>query len=243
MKDVTTMAVSPANSSTAGTVSVGPDRTIPEALVQLALLAVRRGAHEVGIHHSGLGYEFRAPIGWIVRIRRDEHHYDVKTVDDLWEEHQIGCDVAEITAPAWLVASAADGTPDAPTIAGYLELFEDGLRNNWEMTYTRHTREHGVHLKVMTDLATEKPYVDSMGLRHSVKGYSFAYRSRTGKSHEISLSGYELDAAGESIYEIADSGKKHGPRDRARAVQLLTNPAPGYVPVAYFDKARERWVK
>ena len=224
----------------------GPDRTLPEELIQLALLAARRGAAAVGIHYSGLGHEFGAPIGWIIHVSREDHHYRARTDDDLFYEHQIGCDVADVKAPAWLTASAADGTPDATTIDDYLELFEAGLRNGWEMTYTREVREHDVWMKVLSKDGTV-PHEDTLGMRHHIRGTAFNYGWVDGgpdpMSIEISLSRHELEHD-DAIYEILGRGSEDsGQRDRAYAEKLLRNQAPGFVPVAYMDDDLEEWVK
>lgn len=232
------MAVASAKHTDAGT--TGPDRSIPEELIALATLGIRSGAHEVTISHSGLGFEFKAPIGWILRIRRfDRHFRNIDAEGDRFSfEHQIGCDIAEAKAPDWLLEQAAAETPTPAVIEDYVELFATGLRNGWDMLYSREMADHAI----WQGFCEQQGIPDALGMRHRLRGYAFAHRSRSGKSVEITLSRHELNDE-ESVYEIVSSGERHGVRDRARAEQLLTTTAPGYTPVAYFDDTREEWVK
>lgn len=238
------MALSPASTS-AGTTPTGPDRSIPQELIDLALLAIRRGAQSVSIGHEGLGYDFPAPIGWMLWIHRVEHGAEgTADGDHAMITHQIGCDLGDIVAPAWLTEAAADGTEDAIVIEGGLELFETGLKNGWAMSYTREQREHGVWLRT----CAREGFEDDLGMRHVLKGYAANYgwtpESTEPTSVEISLSIYpsnrRLPLDGESVSMIGD---EYSDLDRAQFESMLQATAPGFAPVAYVDDELEEWVR
>lgn len=238
-KDVTNMADSLEVPTTDDTrVATGPDRSIPQQLIDLAILAIKRGAHRVDLIHEGLGYEFPAPIGWLLWIHRFEHG----TAEDSRDAHklithQVGSSLERLTAPEWLALSAADGTPDAHVLDGYLELFEVGVRNGWEMSYIREQREHGVWNRTLDG----RP--DTLGMRHVLKAGAPNW-ARNAESDEptsitLSMSVHELEPAKAVVSQIT---REHTLLDRPTFEALVQKQAPWFAPVAYADEALEEWV-
>lgn len=233
------MANALATETDAGT-PAGPDRSIPQELIDLALLAIKRGAQSVSLGYEGLGYDFPAPIGWLLWIHRFEHG-----VDDAADgthtmlTHQVGCALDDILPPAWLATAAADGTPDATVIDGHLELFEAGVKNGWGMTYTRQFRQH----EVWTRTCARSGMQDTIGLQHVLKGnapnWSRTPDSTAPTSVELSLAVHEKQPTKAVAGVIAD---EYSVISRSSFESSLHTRAPGFARVAYADDELEEWV-
>lgn len=212
------------------------DRAAPQALVDLAVLAIKHGAARVSVVHEGLGHDFGAPIGWLLWIvPRENGDVDLVT-------HQIGCDLSDILAPAWLAEPAASETPDHPVVETLVEVFQNGIRNGWDVTYERQELEHENWQRLAS------VGLGPFGMRHELRAtapnwaYDDAAHARGDQvSTEISYSireGVETDPV-----VFSNDGGTHRQVAVDHVEALLQSPAPNFVPVAYFDEDREEWVK
>lgn len=218
-----------------------PDRTVPQELVDLAVLAIKRGALSVSLGHESLGYEFQAPIGWILWINEAGDDGFPKEGSTVMINHQAGCDFDDFVLPAWL---AGDDVPEQPAIDQLIDLFEAGIKNGWNVAYERKMFDH----QSFQEVARKLGYTDETGMRHRLTGnasnwhYDQAARDRGDQvSTEATLSICE----GETPEPLAWSNDGGEPRQvqPTDVEALLTAQAPNFVPVAYFDDETEEWVK
>lgn len=243
------MTASAAQTTPAGAVTTGPERSVPQGLVDLAILAIRCGAHKVSLGHDSLGFDFHAPIGWLLWITQYDPALQPEGDDDEDEDnsalewHQIGCDPSDITAPAWLAESAADGSDDLVVIEDLLELFQAGVANGWDVAYERHESEHLIFQSIAKTYSIENP----SGMRHQLRATAnnWAYDSIAHARGDHALTEVVLSVCEGSqpdVLAFSDDGGTHRQVEWSHAAALLRTTAPDFVPVAYFDYQLERWV-
>jgi hypothetical protein len=218
----------------------GPDRTIPEELIDIAVLAIRRGAQRVSLLHEGLGADFPAPIGWLVRMRMNDYPPHPAKKRSVHFDHQIGCEL-DTTAPGWLLDE-----PDQPVIDELVELFQIGARNHWQVSYIRDYLDHAV----MQSLARERPEhprLAQFGMRHRLEatahnwGYDDAAAARGDQiSTEASLS--IRDGENPDVVAFSNDGGKHRQVTQERVTELLREFAPNAARVAYYAGDEGGWV-
>lgn len=222
----------------------GTDRTVPGELVDLAVLAIRHGAHRVSLGHQSLGVDFSAPIGWICWITEKDPilHPDPKARSFLLR-HQIGDDLEEIQAPAWLTERIDSATEPVTVIDELVELFQAGIRHGWSVKYERGEGEHEIFRKV----AEKHGDAAAFGMRHDLTatatnwGYDAAAAARDEHvSTELTLSmreGLERDAIA-----FSDDGGTHRQVDPSHVESLMRRQAPDFAPVARFNDELEEWM-
>ena len=231
-----TLPVAPAAASS------GPDRAIPQRLIDVAVLAIKAGAHRVALVHESLGADFAAAIGWLLWVHQ---HDSIITSPEEREQnstlltHQVGCDMDDVQAPAWVATSDTDSL----VIVELLELFQAGIRNGWDVVYERHNFEHFSR----QETAKQRGLLSPFGLRHTLKatafnwGYDSTARDRgDDMSIEVSLSMREGTREDRVAGVIDVAG--YQPVETAYVDTLLRAPAPWFVPVAYVDHELEEWV-
>ncbi|MDX3020032.1 hypothetical protein [Streptomyces acidiscabies] len=214
-----------------------PDRAVPVELIDLAERAIRAGSPQVRLLHESLGYDFPAPIGWILGIAGpDWHHGEYFSLT-----HQIGCSIEETLAeaPAWLKHAPAD----APVINELAELFRRAVQNGWGAVYEAKRQDAEMRNDSLRGLAEEhgRPVVQFPvwhELRCRATNWDYDEEARAAGapvSTEVTLSANE----GQKPDRIAFAD---GTRiERATARQMLAEPAPWSVPVAFFDEEHDRW--
>lgn len=222
------------------TVLPGPDRSVPQQTIDLAVLAIRRGADRVSLLQEGMTFDgFHAPIGWLLRARKAADPYKPGDADTLFVDHQIGCGLDDVVAPAWLAAI----TEDSPVIEELIELFQLGAANGWEMTYERKALDHAIFKRVSKEYG-----IPIRGLRHSLEasacnwGFDAAAAARGDRvSTNLTLSICEGEPR--DIVAFSDDGGEHRQVDHAHIDTLIRQQAPNSVPVAYFDEDLDGWVR
>lgn len=216
----------------------GPDRSVPQQLVDIAVLAIRRGAQRVSLHLEGLGADFPAPIGWLLRITRvdDPRLRSGRHRDYL--HHQVGCDLGDLVTPAWL--ASAD---DAVVVEELVELFTSGIVNGWSVTYERDVFDHAV----MRELAEEDGRALRFGMRHKLEAdaanWSYSIDPHAPAS-VISTNVHLSIREGEprDVVAFSDDGGTHRQVTETHIADLLRQTAPHHAPVAYWDTNLEKWV-
>jgi hypothetical protein len=231
----------------AGPASSGPDRTIPQQLIDVAVLAIKAGAHRVSLAHESLGADFAAPIGWLLRVH--QHDSIITSPEERAQNttlitHQVGCDMDDVQAPAWVTKVIESDAPEAVVLDELLELFQAAIRNGWDVAYERHVFEHFSWQETVKRHGMD----DSLGMRHSLKatafnwGYDDADRERDDAlSIELSLSMRE-GATEDTVAGVIDVAG-YQPVEQTYVDTLLRATAPWFVPVAYVDDELEDWVK
>jgi len=217
----------------------GPDRSLPQQLIDLAVLAIRRGAQRVGLHYEGMDADFGAPIGWLLRAHKSDDPYKPSSGHRLFVDHQVGCDLADVVAPTWL----AELTEDRPVIEELVELFVEGARNGWDVSYERKELDHAIFTKVAKEYQ-----LPIRGLRHSLEasatnwGYDKAAAARGDQvSNNVWLS--ICEGSQRDVVAFADDGGVHRQVEQEHAAALIRQQAPNSVPVAYWDESHDGWVK
>lgn len=235
---MTTSATSPAPAGL-------PDRTVPHELVDLAVLAIRRGAQRVSLGHESLGYEFQAPIGWMLWIGEADENGAPKRRATLIS-HQVGCSFDDFVLPEHL---AADDTSDEPVIDSLLELFQAAVKNGWDASYERNIMEHKSFAKIAKEHGVEPyPMRHQLNCTASNWGYDEAARDRGDRVSTNLHLGLGLPVSAVEPHPtdpvaFSDDGGEHRQVDEAHIAALLNETAPNFVPVAYFDYDLDEWVK
>jgi hypothetical protein len=227
------------DTSAAPSPTSAPDRSVPQELVDLALLAIKRGATNVALVHESLGYDFHAPIGWLLWITRGDA--ELVPENELRVElitHQVGCDFDP--TPAWL---CAPDVPEQTVIPELIDLFEVGIKNGWSVVYERKEADHHFFSRVFN----ERGLPLTLGMRHSLRAtahnwaYDEAARERGDQlSVEASLSLREGEIR--DLVAFANDNDDHRQVDQAHVESLIRKAAPFFVPVAYHDADAEEWV-
>ncbi|ROR76123.1 hypothetical protein SAMN06295974_3729 [Plantibacter flavus] len=212
-----------------------PDRTLPQELLDLAVLAIKRGAWKVSLIHEGLGADFRAPIGWLLYINEpspDPFSPGAFTAIS----HQVGCDFNDFVLPESL---AGEDLADQAVVDVLLELFQESVRNGWESSYERKVLDHAIWLESTQRLGLEAP-----PMRHSLQAtaHNWAWNPEAGARGESISTDTTLST------DLTDSDRWLafvGGTQVARAdiERMLRSAAPNRVPVAYFDEAADGWIK
>lgn len=227
-------------SSAAITASTGPDRSVPQFLIDIALRALRRGSEKVFLGHESMGYDsgFRAPIGWIMWVRTpgaSDGHSELIT-------HQVDCAFSEDELPEWLRSDAEPDAAEPALVASLLELFEVSVKNGWDVRYERFPDEHQIFL----DFLGDRP--DGLGMRHTLDasasnwGYDQAASDRGERvSDNVHISLREIHRTSANVF--SDDGGTHRQVDLAHAEALLRAQAPYFQRVGYFDEEADTWVR
>lgn len=234
-----TAQTSSADTAVSDSTASGPDRSVPQDLVDLAVLAIKRGAESVFLGHESMGFEFGAPIGWIMWIREaSEDGLPKKRAHMI--SHQIGCDFDDFVLPE---AFAGDEIEEQPVIDVLVELFEAGVKNGWGVAYERQILEHMNWMRTF-----EEHGLEPFGMRHELRGnaahwgYDEAARERGDRvSTNVVFSIREREEDDPVVF--SDDGGTHRKVDAQHVEALLRAPAPNTVPVAYFDDDLDEWVK
>jgi hypothetical protein len=230
--------------TTSATPSAQPDRSLPQELIDLAVLAIKRGALSVSLGHESLGYEFQAPIGWMLWISEADENGMRKERAHLIS-HQIGCTFDDFVLPE-VFADA----PEEPVIDVLVELFQTAVKNGWDAAYERRMIEHRSFEVIHAERGLTSPF----GMRHELRcgahnwSYDQAARDRGDRvsTQAVLILGLPVEPGStEPTDPIAftDHGGEHRQTTRSHIEALLSNTAPHFVPVAYFDDELETWVK
>ena len=217
----------------------GPDRSVPEQLIDIAVLAIRRGAQRVSLLHEGLGADFPAPIGWLLRIRRLEDPEHPKHGHTDFLNHQVGCDLGDLVAPAWLAEAS-----DAVVIDELVELFEIGIRNGWSVSYEREMFEHAI----LQQSIGKRGVTLTFGMRHKLEAdasnWFYSFRPFA-PANVVSTNAYLSIREGESrdVIAFADDGGSHRQVSQVHIDALIRQQAPNSAPVAYYDEEQEGWTR
>ena len=238
-----TLPVAPAAASS------GPDRAIPQQLIDVAVLAIKAGAHRVSLVHESLGTDFAAPIGWLLWVH--QHDSIITSPEERAQNstlitHQVGCDMDDVQAPAWVTKVIESDAAEPVVIDELLELFQAAIRNGWDISYERHVFEHYRWQETVKRYSMD----DSLGMRHSLKatacnwGFDDAARDRDDSlSIDVNLSMHE-GATEETLASVIDvAGPGYQPVEKTYVDTALRAKAPWFVPVAYMDDEIEEWVK
>jgi len=210
------------------------DRSIPKQLLDIATQAIRRGSARVALVHESPGYDFPAPIGWVLWVRGPELHLPAV---DQHPPHlicaQIGDDPSEYELPHWLAER-----DEQPVIENLVTLFETAVRNGWDAVYERDIIGHHAMLR-----AAERLGLAPVGMRHSLEVTATRW-GYTGD--EPSTAGGSLSQREGTPEDTVAFWSKTGDSIEvtpADAEGLMKAAAPWSVPVAYFDTETDEWVK
>lgn len=217
-----------------------PSREIPSELLDLAMRAIQHGSPKVSIHLEGMGFEFPAPIGWLLRIVAPGDCSPGAVPEAMHHAHRIGDDPDDLVAPAWL-----EGAPPHIALAPLFDCFRSAVENGWSASYERCTLEQqGIQRSL---LGTGKTWM--IGLRHKLTCSAHDWAAWTegsdSDSQEYVLGMHEgrvpgLMAFGPPTSEPITTLSIH--REPDVVIALLQRPAPGRRDVAYYSEDLDDWV-
>jgi len=221
--------------------AVPDDRTVPDALIHLALQAIRHGAHQVSVVHESLDAYFDAPIGWILQITPVDHF--VSGGDSVTEllSVRLGGSPDDLVAPAWLRQSAALGEGRAEVVEHLVELFEAALRNGWEVTYDRREFDNRMFQRVANRHGTIAPQPT-----HELRAQAMIWRPGAPADTVMPRAAVTMLLRLHSADEPLSYAKEAGIQVQipaAGAEALLRRTAPGFARTARYDALIEDWVK
>lgn len=199
-------------------------------ILEVALEAIKRGALSVSLGHESMGYEFPAPIGWMLWIDEKDDTKDTPITTSL-VTHQIGCSVEDIVLPEGL-----RDKPEEAVVEKFIELFIEAFKNGWSADYVRETTRFGD---------------DSDGWTVNLHKMSFSapnwdYHAKGGRKNgeqvsvNVHISQF-LERPSETLVWVDDGGV-HRSVALDYAEDLLRKDAPNRAPVAHFDDAKGEWV-
>ncbi|MGW6602578.1 hypothetical protein [Streptomyces sp. NPDC055036] len=236
------------------------DRTIPVSLVELAQRAVRSGRIDmVFLGFEGLGADFPAPIGWIMyldrvettlaaqqRISGDGNHLMVTSQIGSEPSAFVGVDRPMMDAEAitaWIDLPRPTGTGEPIADLGDTETLITAARNGWSVQ-----RELGRASHMITSRHAPTGMLDSLPLlaRYQFHALNNFYNVEDTPSHRSTGApvsrGIFLcrDAvpAGPWVSAMVDGS----PISPQSAITDISERAPWYADVAYFDEEGETWV-
>lgn len=213
----------------------------PDALLHLALQAIRHGAHKVSLIHEGGATGL--PIGWLLWITHQDPFLDPEAAGPDLISMQVGTDPNSLQAPHWLAVSVAVGSSNVAVSDPLVEMFEAGARNGWDVIYDRKEFDNQTFARVL-ERNGNHTFVPSHELRAHATNWAYdAATAATGARAATAVTMIlQLGSADEALAFTDDSGVfAQIPADDAS--DLLRSTAPYSVPLARFDDQLGEWVK
>ncbi|ADK69020.2 hypothetical protein [Gordonia sp. KTR9] len=244
------------------------NRNMPAEFAELMELAVAGGnIDEVSLVFEGLGYDFHAPIGWLLYLRKVAPELSVeadgKTTSD--SEPNLICVDSQVSRPTpssyvgvcprsgeaqywdaaaikrWIEAPRHAGTAGEPVMspAEHVQMMVTAAKQGWSVTreIRRYGRRHTAALIPSLNIPT------SMSYRFEAHNYSYNDETSEhyrGAGAELSMS-LALGTTEQSTtwnYALRDSERV----DPAEIVAEVSQTPPWHTRVARFDENLEEWV-
>lgn len=224
-----------------------PDTTIPQELLDAVEKAITYGFRYVELQKDSIGSDFYAPIGWSLRVnalsmdQRVANHLEKISVEpDLVFHYEIGDDIS-LTIQDFL--DSMDAVTVEPVINNDdLPTILTAISQGWSVR--REVKEYrraipqsgwGIHT------ASVSTQYSDLNYHYNHEGHPW-HRSVCDDVESAVYSGYTYsydgeEKNGENFYfqtnEIVDGRPRKLTKDEM--VDIVTNPPPFNVPMAYFD--------
>lgn len=236
------------------------DRTPPASMLRLIKLALETGLDKVSLGFEGMGYDFPAPIGWLLHLRRlDSYAADEEEGNYLTISARIGHEAEAYVGPvdneepylneeqiaAWITAprpGARDYTPEEKAqFAQDTELFLAALEKGWQSSRGLR-REDALGLEEHLPSQTPRPLVTKYNFAalnwfYGIEGHAGYNKNGTEVSENLTMIKAAITAT--APYYCARGIERIS---QETLLAKLATQTPFFAPVAYNSEELDDWV-